>query len=151
MAVDYSSPFSFTKSTVGITKYAEICIGYLNAWAGEGGDRSEVRNAKQDNLVSTVADNCKMNASGRLVHTIAKNESDYDANMKILDTLQLNFTEGNNIDYKWFDADISFSLRGNDLSIWDVAAQNWKIEKGTYTFYVGASSRDLKASTTLTI
>lgn len=57
-AVDYSSPFSFTKSTVGITKYAEICIGYLNAWAGEGGDRSEVRNAKQDNLVSTVADNC---------------------------------------------------------------------------------------------
>lgn len=92
-----------------------------------------------------------MNASGRLVHTIAKNESDYDANMKILDTLQLNFTEGNNIDYKWFDADISFSLRGNDLSIWDVAAQNWKIEKGTYTFYVGASSRDLKASTTLTI
>ncbi|KAF2029955.1 glycoside hydrolase family 3 protein [Setomelanomma holmii] len=44
-----------------------------------------------------------VNPSGNLVHTIAKNESDYDANVQICEDLQLNFTEGNFIDYKYFD------------------------------------------------
>lgn len=48
-------------------------------------------------------------------------------------------------------ADISFSLRRRDLSYWDTAAQAWAIASGDYTISVGASSRDLKASTTLTL
>jgi beta-glucosidase len=30
----------------------------LNAWSGEGGDRSELYNDEQDTLVNAVADNC---------------------------------------------------------------------------------------------
>jgi beta-glucosidase len=30
----------------------------LDAWSGEGGDRSELANAGQDKSVNTVADNC---------------------------------------------------------------------------------------------
>ncbi|TGO73466.1 hypothetical protein BELL_0359g00120 [Botrytis elliptica] len=48
-------------------------------------------------------------------------------------------------------ADISFSLRRRDLSYWDTAAQAWAVASGDYTISVGASSRDLKASTTLTL
>ncbi|KAK6217998.1 hypothetical protein LQW54_003056 [Pestalotiopsis sp. IQ-011] len=48
-------------------------------------------------------------------------------------------------------ADISFPLRRRDLSYWDTAAQGWAIASGDYTLAVGASSRDLKASTTLTL
>ncbi|TGO50513.1 hypothetical protein BOTNAR_0390g00010 [Botryotinia narcissicola] len=48
-------------------------------------------------------------------------------------------------------ADISFSLRRRDLSYWDTAAQAWAVTSGDYTFSVGASSRDLNASTTLTL
>lgn len=47
--------------------------------------------------------------------------------------------------------DVSFDLRRKDLSIWDVSAQEWKVESGHYTLSVGASSRDLKASAILTI
>jgi beta-glucosidase len=43
-----------------------------------------------------------VNPSGRLIHTIAKNESDY--NVDICYTQQCNFTEGNFIDYRYFDA-----------------------------------------------
>lgn len=43
----------------------------------------------------------KVNPSGRLVHTIAKNESDY--NVKISEEAVIEFTEGNYIDYKYFD------------------------------------------------
>ena len=39
-----------------------------------------------------------VNPSGRLIHTIAKNESDYNA--EICTTHVCNFTEGNYIDYK---------------------------------------------------
>ncbi|KAF5877125.1 putative beta-glucosidase d protein [Botrytis fragariae] len=48
-------------------------------------------------------------------------------------------------------ADISFSLRRRDLSYWDTVAQAWAVASGDYTISVGASSRDLKASTTLTL
>lgn len=43
-----------------------------------------------------------VNPSGRLIHTIAKNESDY--NVGICYTHNCNFTEGNYIDYRYFDA-----------------------------------------------
>jgi beta-glucosidase len=53
-------------------------------------------NSLVDVLYGTV------NPSGRLTYTIAKNESDY--NIQICDTAACNFTEGNYIDYKYFDA-----------------------------------------------
>lgn len=210
----------------------------------------ESGNAIDDVLFGTV------NPSGRLVYTIARNESDYDAGTQVQESeLELEFTEGNYIDYKYFDrynvtpryafgyglsyttfeyggevqarkttdlsaagyatgalavggredlwdavatvtatvsntgavagsevaqlyvgfpaaADeparqlrgfqkvalepgqsrtVTFELRRRDLSVWDTAAQNWKVEAGDYTFYVAASSRDLKAQTTLTV
>ncbi|PYH42627.1 glycoside hydrolase family 3 C-terminal domain-containing protein [Aspergillus saccharolyticus JOP 1030-1] len=43
-----------------------------------------------------------VNPSGRLIHTIAKNESDY--NVGLCYTAQCNFTEGVYIDYRYFDA-----------------------------------------------
>ncbi|KAF2144828.1 glycoside hydrolase family 3 protein [Aplosporella prunicola CBS 121167] len=49
------------------------------------------------------------------------------------------------------EKEVEFELRRRDLSVWDVAAQDWKIVKGTYTFWVGASSRDLKASGTMVV
>ncbi|KAI5270885.1 putative beta-glucosidase D [Aureobasidium subglaciale] len=42
-----------------------------------------------------------VNPSGRLIHTIAKNESDY--NVEICYTKNCNYTEGNYIDYKYFE------------------------------------------------
>ncbi|RDW57728.1 hypothetical protein BP5796_12529 [Coleophoma crateriformis] len=291
-----------TETTIGVADNSDVCICFLNAWSGEGGDRSELTNADQDNLVNTVADNCNntivvinttgprlldqwithenvtgvlyggplgmesgnaiddvlfgaVNPSGRLIHTIAKNESDYDPGTAISENETINFTEGNYIDYKYFDkynitpryefgyglsytsfaygtnisiqadtaalqeeyatgqiaiggkedlwdivanvtatitntgsitgADVpqlyvtfpdaadqpirqlrgfqkvlvapsatetvTFTLRRRDLSYWDVVAQNWAVAKGQYTFYLAASSRDMKASTTLTL
>lgn len=209
----------------------------------------ESGNAIDDVLFGAV------NPSGKLINTIAKNESDYDSNTQIAESLELDFSEGNYIDYKYFDkynvtpryefgyglsyttfnystqvtvtpnttalaqaystgalaiggredlwdvianvsssisntggiagaevaqlyvtfpdaADepvrqlrgfekitilpgesqtVTFELKRRDLSIWDVSAQAWKIESGDYIFYVGASSRDLKAQATLTV
>ncbi|KAF2087992.1 glycoside hydrolase family 3 protein [Saccharata proteae CBS 121410] len=48
-------------------------------------------------------------------------------------------------------ATFSFSVRRRDVSYWDVVAQDWAVAKGTYKFSVGASSRDLKASATVTV
>lgn len=116
-----------------------------------------------------------MNPSGRLIYTIAKNESDYDSSTQITQSLELDYSKGNYIDYKYFDkynvtlryefgyglpytsfnysstATVTFELKRRDLSVWDVSAQNWKIEIGDYILYVGASSRDFKAQTTLTV
>lgn len=289
------------ETTVGVATYSDACVVFANAWAGEGGDRDELRNDDQDALVTAVADVCgntivvvntvgprvldawvehenvtavlyagplgqesgnaiddvlfgEVNPSGRLVHTIAKSESDYNPDTQISNTtLLLNYTDGNYIDYKYFDAynitpryafgyglsyttfnysstvtvsssnvtaglatgdravggredlwdivatvdtsisntgsvagaevaqlyvsfpaaadepvrqlrgfqkmtiqpgesaDVSFSLRRRDLSVWDVTDQEWRVVEGDYTLYVGASSRDLKASTTLTV
>ena len=44
-----------------------------------------------------------VNPSGKLVHTLAKNESDYDPNTQISEESVINFSEGNYIDYKYFD------------------------------------------------
>lgn len=193
-----------------------------------------------------------VNPSGRLPYTIAKNESDF---IPICETKQCDFTEGNYIDYKYFDkynvtpryefgyglsyttfsysdavatvtnasalastyptgnlavggktdlwgevasvtatiantgavaghevaqlyvafpdaadqplrqlkgfervlidagasSSVTFSLRRRDLSYWDTTAQAWAIAAGTYTFSVGASSRDLRVNVTMTI
>lgn len=40
--------------------------------------------------------------------------------------------------------DVAFALRRRDLSVWDVGAQEWKVESGEYGVAVGASSRDLR-------
>lgn len=293
-----------TSLTQDITSYAtnaEVCLVFLNAFSGEGADRTELRNTEQDKLVTDVAAECnntvviintvgarlvdtwienenvtavvyggllgqesgdsivdilygKVNPSARLSHTIAKNESDY--NVKICTTHVCNFTEGNFIDYKYFDAynvtpryefgyglsytnftysdlkaeiinstalsstyptgtlsvggkedlwndvvsvnvtiansgavagsevvqlylefpaeadepvrqlrgfektsllaagdreTVGFSLRRRDLSVWDTAAQDWKVVKGTYVVNVGASSRDLRVVGKVTV
>lgn len=38
----------------------------------------------------------------------------------------------------------TFSLKRRDLSVWDVVNQGWKLQRGTYPFVIGASSRDVK-------
>jgi beta-glucosidase len=44
---------------------------------------------------------------------------------------------------------VEFNLTRRDLSYWSVEAQNWvMLEKGAYTFAVGESSRDLRATGT---
>uniref|UniRef100_A0A2D3V4P7 beta-glucosidase n=1 Tax=Ramularia collo-cygni TaxID=112498 RepID=A0A2D3V4P7_9PEZI len=40
--------------------------------------------------------------------------------------------------------DVTFELTRRDLSIWDVVAQQWKLQAAEYPFFVGASSRDVK-------
>lgn len=48
-------------------------------------------------------------------------------------------------------ADVTFNLRRRDLSVWSVAGQEWEVVKGEYTLYIGASSRDFKATATLSV
>ena len=45
----------------------------------------------------------------------------------------------------------NFPLTRRDLSVWDVAAQQWRLRRGSYELAVGASSRDLRASGTILI
>ncbi|OJD29404.1 beta-glucosidase d [Diplodia corticola] len=139
-----------TQTTEGYSYNQDVCLVFLNAYSGEGGDRDELYNTDQDSLVNAVAANCnntvvvinttgprlvdrfithenvtavlyggalgqesgnaivdvlygKVNPSGRLVHTIAKNESDYDPNTQISADEVITFTEGNYLDYKYFD------------------------------------------------
>jgi beta-glucosidase len=46
---------------------------------------------------------------------------------------------------------VSFDLTRRDLSVWDVVAQQWKLQSGEYYIYVGASSRILHLDGTLII
>lgn len=46
---------------------------------------------------------------------------------------------------------VSFALTRRDLSTWDVVAQNWLLQNGTYQIYVGSSSRNLPLTTSLKI
>lgn len=39
--------------------------------------------------------------------------------------------------------EIPFELKRRDLSVWDVIEQQWVLQSGNYTVFVGASSRDL--------
>ncbi|PSN64107.1 beta-glucosidase-related glycosidase [Corynespora cassiicola Philippines] len=45
----------------------------------------------------------------------------------------------------------NFDLTRRDLSIWDVVAQQWRVQAGTYNIWVGASSRDLRLNGTIEI
>ncbi|CAJ0546730.1 Ff.00g013570.m01.CDS01 [Fusarium sp. VM40] len=40
-------------------------------------------------------------------------------------------------------AEVSFELLRRDLSVWDVVQQQWVLQSGNYTIFVGGSSRDL--------
>ncbi|EON66750.1 hypothetical protein W97_05996 [Coniosporium apollinis CBS 100218] len=49
-------------------------------------------------------------------------------------------------------AHVEFELRRRDLSVWDVVAQQWRLELGAeYHVYVGSSSRDLPLVGNLTL
>jgi beta-glucosidase len=39
-----------------------------------------------------------------------------------------------------------FELTRRDLSVWDVASQQWVVQPGNYTAFIGASSRDIRLS-----
>ena len=73
-----------TAVTPSISAYSEnmdVCLVFLNALAGEGADRTELRNADQDTLVQSVASNCNntivvINTVGpRLVDQWIENEN----------------------------------------------------------------------------
>ena len=49
------------------------------------------------------------------------------------------------------EAVVSFDLNRRDLSVWDVGAQKWKMQRGEYEVYVGSSSRVLPLRGVLTI
>lgn len=40
-----------------------------------------------------------------------------------------------------------FELTRRDMSVWDVVSQQWRLRRGTYEIWVGASSRDLRLNT----
>ncbi|KAK1754254.1 putative beta-glucosidase M [Echria macrotheca] len=40
--------------------------------------------------------------------------------------------------------EVRFELTRRDLSVWDVVAQQWRVRRGAYRVWVGASSRDLR-------
>ncbi|KZV87575.1 beta glucosidase precursor [Exidia glandulosa HHB12029] len=46
---------------------------------------------------------------------------------------------------------LTLELLKRDISIWDVVSQSWVVPKGRYTVAVGASSRDIRQSTTFTV
>jgi beta-glucosidase len=46
---------------------------------------------------------------------------------------------------------VIFPITRRDLSIWDVVAQKWKLQSGEYPIYVGASSRDIRLTGTITV
>ncbi|KAM3502181.1 hypothetical protein MY10362_005027 [Beauveria mimosiformis] len=45
----------------------------------------------------------------------------------------------------------TFALTRRDLSVWNVEAQRWQLQRGTYTIEVGTSSRDLPLKLSLEI
>jgi beta-glucosidase len=46
---------------------------------------------------------------------------------------------------------IAFTILRRDLSVWDSAKQNWVVPTGEFTFYVGASSRDVRQTGKITV
>ena len=41
-------------------------------------------------------------------------------------------------------APVQFELTRRDFGVWDVASQQWVVQEGTYTIFVGSSSRDIR-------
>lgn len=46
---------------------------------------------------------------------------------------------------------VSIQLLKRDISVWDVVKQAWVVPKGRFTVSIGASSRDIRQSTTFTV
>ncbi|KAJ3253664.1 hypothetical protein HK103_000390 [Boothiomyces macroporosus] len=46
---------------------------------------------------------------------------------------------------------VTLSMSTHEMRIWDVVGQKWTTPKGEYTLFVGASSRDIRWSTTFTV
>lgn len=46
---------------------------------------------------------------------------------------------------------VVFGLNRRDLSVWDVVAQQWVLQTGTYNVYVGKSVEDIQLKGTLNI
>ncbi|KAI8366157.1 glycoside hydrolase superfamily [Blakeslea trispora] len=46
--------------------------------------------------------------------------------------------------------DVKFELSKTELSIWDTVANKWVVPSGKFTLHVGASSRDIRQSTSFT-
>ncbi|KAI1633094.1 glycoside hydrolase family 3 protein [Biscogniauxia mediterranea] len=48
-------------------------------------------------------------------------------------------------------ATVRFALTRRDFSVWDVVAQEWVVQEGSYEVRVGASSRDIRLAATLEV
>lgn len=48
-------------------------------------------------------------------------------------------------------APVHFELTKRDFSVWDVVSQNWLVQEGNYTIFVGASSRDIRLTHNLEV
>jgi len=46
---------------------------------------------------------------------------------------------------------VYWTLTDRDLSVWDATKHAWKLVRGQFTLAVGASSRDIRAQTTLAV
>lgn len=46
---------------------------------------------------------------------------------------------------------VTFDLRRRDLSYWDTTSQNWIVPAGDFAVNVGASSRDLRLTSSITV
>ena len=46
---------------------------------------------------------------------------------------------------------VTVSLSPRDLSVWDVGTHSWAPVKGEFTFEVGASSADIRATASLVV
>lgn len=53
-----SSGTSLTQTIPSYAGSASVCLVFINAWSGEGADRTELRNTEQDDLVVSVASEC---------------------------------------------------------------------------------------------
>lgn len=147
--MSFGSGTGLSPSFANYASNSDVCLVFINSASGEGADRTVLYHADQDEMITTVANNCNntvvvintpgarildnwiendnitavlygsllgqesgnaitdvlygdVNPNGKLTYTIAKNETDYP--VSICYTAQCNFTEGVNIDYRWFDA-----------------------------------------------
>lgn len=98
-----------------------------------------------DNLVSVTADiqnTGNLNGAEIAQLYLEVPETDRPRVLRGFDKPSLNATQS---------ATVTFELTRRDLSVWDTTMQKWSLPRGTYTVFVGASSRDLRLNGTFTI